>query len=165
MGLAGSRGPWLGLCWRACGTTRGSRHSMLPLRRLALAISTWPGTIVVLQADAQAPEIALLRRGVTQSIVPYIPDISTPQRLAGVLSELHECVTVDAAQAELRAALGLSCRVLTGFDGDWRLQDGGAVHDCHPTATGHSPLRRHGWVDALARLNQDLRRSVGAAGP
>lgn len=164
--LSAGRPPYLGVAWEG-GTRVANRaermragevlHKRIDPDRLGAALSGWPGSVVVLQRDPVAEDLASFERESGKRSI----DLSDLQRdlpvLLAALSLLDDYAGVSTTNIHLLAAAGGRARVLVPQHPDWRWLARG---DESPWFHGFTIYRRSrgtGWTDALRRLRGDLR--------
>ncbi len=149
--------PYIALTWRA-GTPHepGSIFKEAPVPVLARALAAVSGTVVALQRNPDAGEIA----AVTAALGRPAHDLSDLnddlEDMLAALSLIDEYVTVSNTNVHLRAGVGRPSRVLVPNPPDWRWMAAGDVSPWFPGSQVYRQGVDGSWDGALARLARDL---------
>lgn len=158
--------PYLGVTWRAGRRNEGAEFAQrgpMPLYKdiaveaLAGAVSRWPGTVLVLQRQPAAGELAAFARALGRPVADLSALNDRLEDMAGVLALIDEYVGVSNTNMHIRAGLGAPARVLVPFPPEFRWMQSGDHSPWFP----EFPLYREqpvprGWETALERLGNDL---------
>lgn len=157
---ANAPGPWLGVTWRAGKVEDGPRRKLVPLDELARTLARWPGSLVALQRDASAEEVAALAAHSGRPVVAAAALAEEPARALPLLALLDRYVAVSNTLVHLRASLGRDSDVLVQVAGEWRWREAGDTSPWFPDVCIHRQGPRGRWQPALASLATRLQRSA-----
>jgi tetratricopeptide (TPR) repeat protein len=162
--------PYIGVTWRA-GTDSIDRPELAddvsrltkkcPIEALGAALAQVGGTLVVLQRQPRAGEIAAFAASAGAPLCDLSEINEDLPAMAAVLSLIDDYVGVSNTNMHLQCALGGTARVLVPFppEGKW-----GARGESSPWFPGFSVYREvEGWDTALGRLRADLLAAHGQA--
>lgn len=144
--------PYLGVTWRAGEPDDGVMRKFVPVARLARSLGGWPGTLVALQRDADAGELAELRGLSGRPVADGRAEAGDLLQSAALLSVVDDYVGVSNTNMHLRGSLGLPVRVLVKHPGEWRWAEKGTTTPWYPGAELYRETRREGWQPALDAL-------------
>ncbi len=157
--LAGLRGRMIGLTWRSSALSGAGRQTVeVPLTSLAPALKGLRATFVVLQKDATAEEWATL---LAHKLALFDPALDSEDLEAALALHqcLHDYVTVDTAQVQLRAALGKSAHVLVPIPYDFRWPANIESPWFPQCRAYHATLADDPWSAPLRALKKRLRKA------
>ncbi|HEY1962905.1 MAG TPA: hypothetical protein VGG69_10840, partial [Rhizomicrobium sp.] len=158
-------GPSIGICWRS-GKMGGARNlQFAPLEAWAKFIRALPGTIVCVQYDAAADEIAALERMSSRRIlVPQgIDQKQELDRNCAMLAALDAVVSAPTAVSWLSAGAGVpTYKVL--YDTSWT-SFGTDYEPFAPLCRCIMPERAGDWADVFAKAATQLNALFAAALP
>lgn len=162
LGRAGPA-PYVGVTWRA-GTDSIDRPELAddvsrltkkcPIEALGAALAPVRGTLVVLQRQPRAGEVAALSAAAGRAVCDLSEINEDLPAMAAVLTLIEDYVGVSNTNMHLRVALGGTARVLVPFppEGKWCAQG-----DASPWFPGFKIYRAApDWDAALGRLRIDL---------
>jgi len=160
--------PYIGVTWRA-GTDSLDRPELAddvsrltkkcPVEALGNALAHVHGTLVALQRQPRAGEVASLSAAAGRAVCDLSEINEDLPAMAAVLSLIEDYVGVSNTNMHLRVALGGTARVLVPFppEGKWCAQG-----DASPWFPGFKIYRAaRDWDAALARLRNDLGATHG----
>jgi tetratricopeptide (TPR) repeat protein len=156
-------GPAVGICWRS-GKTGGERAlQYAPLGAWAAFIRDWPGSVVCVQYDATADEIAQLERlSGRKIVVPQgIDQKNELDRACALLSALDAVISAPTAVSWLSAAAGIPTYKIL-YDNSWT-SFGEAYEPFGPACVCVMPKRRGDWADSFAKTLAALSARLCAA--
>jgi tetratricopeptide (TPR) repeat protein len=144
-------GPAIGICWRS-GKTGGHRTlQYAPLATWAAFLREWRGTVVCVQYDATAEEIAELERLSGRAIV--VPDgidqKNELDRACAMLSALDAVVSAPTAVSWLSAAAGIPTYKIL-YDTSWT-SFGERYEPLAPACACVMPETRGDWSSCFAQ--------------
>lgn len=155
--LAGAAdGPYLGLTWRAGKAADGVRRKAVPLAALAAAVRAWPGSLVALQRDADADELATLAQASGRPVIDYCGEADSLRTALPLLAALDDYVGVSNTLVHMLASLGRPGRVLLPLAAEWRWQREVARSPWMPGITLHRAVATRDWRVPLAQLTREL---------
>lgn len=156
---AAGPGPYLGLTWRAGADGRmGIMRKEAPLDGFAAAVRDWPGTLVALQRQPFADEVAELTRLCGRSIADFTADNDSLEDMLAIVSALQSYVAVSNTNVHLRAALGLPTFVLVPSPPDWRWMASGDRAPWFPDCPLFRQRSDASWDAALTALTEVLHK-------
>jgi tetratricopeptide (TPR) repeat protein len=143
--------PYIGICWRS-GSVQGLRAlQYAPLAAWAEFGRAAPGTLITLQYDARAEEIAELSRTSGRSIhVP--PELDQKQeidRTAAMIAGLDAAVSAPTAVSWIAAALGVPTYKIL-YNNSW-MSFGSAGEPFAPASRCIMPKSKGDWADCFAQ--------------
>ncbi|HEX4861427.1 MAG TPA: tetratricopeptide repeat protein, partial [Rhizomicrobium sp.] len=144
-------GPAIGICWRS-GKTGGHRAlQYAPLSAWAAFLREWRGTVVSVQYDATAEEIAELERLSGRAIVvpQNIDQKNELDRACAMLSALDAVVSAPTAVSWLSAAAGVPTYKIL-YDTSWT-SFGEHYEPLAPSCTCVSPKTRGDWPSCFTQ--------------
>lgn len=147
-------GPFVGICWRSGKTGGGRSLQYAPLSAWAEFLRHLPGTIVSVQYDATAEEIAALAgmSGRTIHVPPGIDQKQELDRAAAMLSVLDYVVSAPTAVSWLAAATGTTTfKVL--YDTSWT-SFGKPYEPFAPACICLMPESRGDWTEVFAQATR-----------
>jgi tetratricopeptide (TPR) repeat protein len=149
--------PHIGICWRSGKRTNGRAMNYAPPEAWAGFIRDLPGTIVSVQYDANAEEIAELESLSGRKIlVPEAIDQKNElDRACAMLSALDCVVSAPTAVSWLASGAGVPvCKIL--YRRGWT--SFGTDHEPFaPSCLCASPARDGDWADAFAKASAAIR--------
>ncbi len=160
--------PFVGVTWRAgtdfrrgpeFGRDARALSKEIDANALVQALRDTPGTLVALQREPVAGEVAAL------STVAGRPvhDLSTANddldSMVGLLAVLDDYVAVSNTSVHLRAGLGRTSRVLVPFPPEWRWMAAGDESPWFPGCRVYRQAPERTWTSALDALRADLSRA------
>ncbi|MDW8470036.1 MAG: hypothetical protein RML56_14840 [Burkholderiales bacterium] len=153
--------PLVGLTWRA-GTlpTKGRLGQFLfkavPFEAFAQMAATLPGTLVVLQREPKAEEIARLRELCGERVADFShlnPDL---EAMHALLAEIDDYVGVSNTNMHLMAALGRTARVLVSRSLEFRWMAEGDESPWFPGFRIYRQKKGGGWSEPLSAAAADI---------
>ena len=113
--------PYIGVTWRA-GTPikKLVLYKESPLTKLALALKTAPGTVLVLQRDPKPGEIKAFQEAMGRPVHDFSTLNDDLEAMLALLALLDDYVGVSNTNMHLRAAVGKTARVLVPTPPEWR---------------------------------------------
>ena len=158
---AAGPGPYLGLTWRAGADGRmGIMRKEVPLSGFAATVRDWPGTLVALQRQPLADEVAELTRLCGRPIADFTKDNDSLEDMLAIVSALDEYVAVSNTNVHLRAAVGLSTSVLVPSPPDWRWMASGERAPWFPDCPLFRQQSDASWDAALTGLTAMLHKKA-----
>jgi Flp pilus assembly protein TadD len=165
-------GPYIGVTWRA-GTDfrRGPEFGRdvralskeIDANALAQALRDAPGTLVALQREPVAGEIAALSKAAGRPVHDLSAVNDDLDSMVGLLAVVDEYVAVSNTNVHLRAGLGLTSRVLVPFPPEWRWMDAGDESPWFPGCRVYRQAPERTWTSALGALQVDLSTAASGA--
>jgi tetratricopeptide (TPR) repeat protein len=144
-------GPHIGICWRSGKTGGGRALQYAPLQAWAEFLRALPGTIVSVQYDATADEIAALQSLSGRAIIvpPGIDQKYELDRACAMIAALDAVVSAPTAISWLAAGAGVAtCKIL--YDRSWTAF-GESYEPFGPSCRCVMPERAGDWKDAFAK--------------
>ena len=158
---AAGPGPYLGLTWRAGADGRmGIMRKEVPLSGFAAAVRNWPGTLVALQRQPLADEVADLAHLCGRAIADFTADNDSLEDMLAIVSALDEYVAVSNTNVHLRAGVGLSTFVLVPSPPDWRWMASGDRAPWLPDCPLFRQQSDASWDAALTALTVMLHKKA-----
>jgi tetratricopeptide (TPR) repeat protein len=154
--LAGATPPLIGLTWRAGLQGRNRLFKTAPLAGLAAGLRGLPGTVVALQRQPGAGELAELAAAAGRAVLDMTDLNEDLATMLALLDRLQDYVCVSNTNTHLRAGLGHACRVLVPHPPDYRWMTAGAQTPWFPGVTVYRQSVDGDWSAALAALAGDL---------
>lgn len=158
---AAADGPYLGLTWRAGRAADGVRRKAVPLAALAAALRAWPGSLVALQRDADADELATLAQASGCPVMDCRDEADSLSTALPLLAALDDYVGVSNTLVHVLTSLGRPGRVLLPLAAEWRWQQKGARSPWMPGITLYRAGATRDWRVALAHLTRELAHAAG----
>ncbi len=158
-------GPYLGITWRAGQplgravpySKRLALTKEIPPAELAAAVCHWPGTVVILQRQPEAEEIAAFNSGLGRDALDLSAWNESLEQMLALLSVLDDYVAVSNTNVHLREAVGRNSRVLIPMNTvDWRWMAEGDRSLWFPDCVLYRQTNSGDWRTALARLQAEL---------
>jgi tetratricopeptide (TPR) repeat protein len=149
--------PYLGVVWRA-GTPRDERRLFkeVPPEALGAALRAVPGTVLVLQREANPAEMERFATALGRAAHDLSAAQQDLERLLALLDLLDDYVGVSSTAVHLRAGLGRGARVLVPSPPEWRWMAAGASSPWFPGSRTYRQDVAGSWEAALEALAQDL---------
>jgi tetratricopeptide (TPR) repeat protein len=159
--LQGLARPLIGLTWRAgTGPETGNRNALfkeVPFSKFVTLAQRLPGTLLVLQRQPKAGEVASLAAACGPRVMDYSALNTDLEAMLALLSLIDEYVGVSNTNMHLCGALGRSARVLVSRSVEFRWM---AAGDRSPWFPGF-PVYRQGekgdWAQAMDAIIADVR--------
>jgi len=130
-------------------------------KALAGALRNTPGTLVSLQRQPVAGEVAEFSATLGRPVQDLAEVNEDLDSMAGLLAALDEYVAVSNTNVHLRAGLERTSRVLVPFPPEWRWMAAGDESPWFPGSHVYRQAPERSWANALEMLRADL--SSGAA--
>lgn len=158
-------GPYLGVTWRA-GRMRSEvdfrkesteiLFKEIPPEQLAAHLRHWPGTVLILQRNPAADELARFQQGLGRTAVDCSDINNDLEDMLALLSLIERYVTVSNTNLHLRAAAGLPSHVLVPWPPEWRwgLREGRS--QWFPECPVYRQASDGDWQATLAQLGREL---------
>ena len=157
---ASGSGPYLGITWRAGKEPMAGRPRSLqknvPVDLLGACIAGWPGTVINLQRNPHADDVAILERASGARTADFSDCNGDLALMLAVLEGVDEYAGVSNTNVHLRAGLAKTTRVLVPFPPEWRWPAGFARSPWFPDCVLYREDERHGWSSPLTALRSDL---------
>jgi tetratricopeptide (TPR) repeat protein len=166
--------PWIGITWRAglapegpFARADGSPPKQIDPLLVARALAGLPGTVLVLQREPRADEIAALGAALPGRAHDLSAVNEDLEDMLALLSLLSEYVGVSNTNMHLLAGAGGRARVLVPHPPEWRWMLEGAASPWFPGFRSYRQAAGGDWSAALASLAADLGRALvrGTPGP
>jgi len=159
--------PWIGITWRA-GTppeaqfARDDRSLFKQIDPLLVAgaLAGLPGTVLVLQREPRADEVAALGAALPGRVHDLSAANDDLEDMLALLSLLGEYVGVSNTNRHLLAGAGGRARVLVPHPPEWRWMLAGAASPWFPGFRVYRQAVGGDWSAALAGLAADLGRAL-----
>jgi len=162
-------GPYLGVTWRAgrdyrrgpeFGRERRVLFKEIARDSLASTLRDVPGTLVSLQRQPLADEVATLSGALARPLHDFAKVNEDVESMLGLLAVLDEYVAVSNTNVHLRAGLGRSSRVLVPYPPEWRWMAAGDESPWFPGCRVYRQTREGSWTSARETLRADLMRGA-----
>jgi Flp pilus assembly protein TadD len=160
--------PWIGITWRA-GTPPAAQYApdggslfdkQIEPRLLAGALGGTHGTVLVVQREPSAEEIAALGAALPGRVHDLSAVNDDLEDMLALLSLLNEYVGVSNTNMHLLAGAGGRARVLVPHPPEWRWMLEGAASPWFPGFRVYRQAVGGDWSAALASLAGDLGRAL-----
>lgn len=149
--------PYIGVTWRGgIAGSLGNLFKLAPLEQIGAALAGLSGTLVVLQRQPQAGEIAALAAAAGRAAHDLTALNEDLEGMFALLALLDEYVCVSNTNVHLRAMAGRACRVLVAAPPDFRWMAEGAESPWFPATPLYRQAADGSWSAALADLRRDL---------
>jgi hypothetical protein len=162
-------GPYIGVTWRAgtdfrrgpeFGRDARALSKEIDANSLAQALRDTPGTLVALQREPVAEEIAALSNAAGRRVHDLSAVNDDLDSMIGLLAVLDEYVAVSNTNVHLRAGLGRASRLLVPFPPEWRWMAAGDESPWFPGCRVYRQAPERTWTSALSALRTDLSTAV-----
>lgn len=154
--------PYIGCTWRAGVQYRNKLSKMSPQAAMAEALQPLNGTVLVLQRNPRSDEIddikAILGDDRVIDASRFNEDL---EGMLALLGRIDEYVCVSNTNTHLRAARGLTSRVLIPLPADYRWMQSGDESPWFPGTRLYRETADTGWDTAFEKLSRDLSQSAG----
>jgi hypothetical protein len=149
--------PYLGVLWRS-GTRglEGALLKQLPAETLGAALRNVPGTVLVLQREAEPGELARFAAALGRPAHDLGAAQADLERLLALLDLLDHYVGVSSTAVHMRAGLGGNAHVLVPTPPEWRWMAAGATSPWFPGSRVYRQDIDGSWAGALEALARDL---------
>lgn len=156
--------PYVGIAWRSgVVAAPGSRYSLgtkeIEMTELAKALRDTPGTLVCLQRNPAAGEIAAFATAAGRPVADFSAVNDDLEAMLGLLAELDTMVGVSNANVHLRAAQGGGGHTLVPQPAEWRWLSAGDVSPWFPAFSVYRQASDGDWTAALRQLRDNLVRN------
>lgn len=150
--------PYLGVLWRA-GTPglEGALLKQVPAEALGAALRSQPGTVLVLQREAEPGEVERFASALGRQAHDLSAAQADLERLLALLDLLEHYVGVSSTAVHLLAGLGRGARVLVPAPPEWRWMAAGAASPWFPGSRAYRQGTDGSWAGALEALARELR--------
>jgi hypothetical protein len=159
--LQGLARPLIGLTWRAgTGPETGDRNALfkeVPFADFVTLTERLPGTLLVLQRQPKAGEVASLASACGARVMDYSALNTDLEAMHALLSLIDDYVGVSNTNMHLRAALGRSARVLVSRWVEFRWMAAGAESPWFPGFAVYRQGDKGDWAQALEAIVADVR--------
>lgn len=159
--------PYLGVTWRA-GRMRSEvdfrkeatevLFKEIPPDSLGETLRHWPGTVLILQRNPIAAEVACFQTALGRAAVDCSDVNDDLEDMLALLSMVERYVTVSNTNLHLRAAAGLPSHVLVPTPPEWRWGYGPGRSLWFPQSPVYRQERNGDWQRALKQLGEELLR-------
>lgn len=156
-------GPFIGICWRSGRMGGGRTLQFAPVEAWGEFLRALPGTIVCVQYDAAADEVAALEKlGGRRIVVPQgIDQKQELDRACSLLSALDAVISAPTAVSWLAAGAGVpTYKVL--YDTSWT-SFGCEVEPFAPACRCITPQQAGDWSSAFEKALTQLRQQFATA--
>ena len=153
--------PRVAIAWSGRATHANDRSRSIPLDRLAPLFANALVRFVSVQRDLREADAARLR---DLSIAHVGDDLASFTDTAAVLALADLVIAVDTSVAHLAAAMGRPTWILLPFAPDWRWTLHGERSPWYPSARLFRQPSPGDWESAIATVQTELDRWVGATG-
>jgi Tfp pilus assembly protein PilF len=156
--------PYLALTWRAgtdvlrtqeFGRDRGLQSKEVPPAALGEALRGWRGTLVSVQRQPRAEEVAAVAAAAGAPVHDLSGLNEDLHEILALLSVAEEYVCVSNTNVHLLAGIGRTARVLVPYPPEWRWMREGAS-PWFPGFSVYREPRTRSWAEPLKRLRGDL---------
>ncbi len=156
--LGGLPGTKVGIAWRGAAAHARDPGGSLEPALFARTFEDEELSLVVLQTDATADEVAALRAG--GRIFGAGEELTDFAETAALIANLDLVITVDTAICHLAGALGAPVWTLLEHVPDWRWMEGRADSPWYPTMRLFRQTRPKDWDSVVDRVRAELRSFV-----
>jgi tetratricopeptide (TPR) repeat protein len=146
----------VGIAWRGGLARTGRQLRSLRVEALQPLLEARGITWVVLQRDAAAEEIAVLRKLAAPDALVHADVPADLDELAAVMHNLDLVITVCSTVVHLSGALGRPVRVLTPKGAAWRYPSNGSSLPWYADVTMLRQSMKGDWTEAMATLCREL---------
>lgn len=157
--LSGLAGKKIGIVWRGNPGHTNDHNRSMPVEQMAKIFAGLQVALVVLQKDAAAAELDVLKRD--HQVVNAGLDLKDFADSAALVKNLDLVVTVDTAVCHLAGALGAKTWTLLAYGPDWRWMLGRADTPWYPTMALFRQRGVDDWAsvvrDAAMRLAEEIK--------
>jgi tetratricopeptide (TPR) repeat protein len=153
--------PYIGCTWRAGVQYRDRLSKTSPQSAMAEVLRPLNGAILILQRNPRPDEIAELSEILgdrLHNVSDYNEDL---EAMLALLGRIDEYVCVSNTNTHLRAARGLTSRVLIPLPPDYRWMQSGAESPWFPGTPLYRETADTGWKVAFQDLGHDLSLALG----
>lgn len=154
--------PYVGLTWRG-GTAPEDQKNVawllfkeIPIAGFGAALRTVNGTMLALQRNPAAGEIAQLAQAIGRPLHDFTALNEDLEAMLALLALIDDYVGVSNTNVHLRAGVGKTSRVLVPCPPEWRWMAGGAESPWFPGCAVYRQKIDGDWGEGLARLSSDL---------
>jgi tetratricopeptide (TPR) repeat protein len=149
--------PYLGVLWRS-GTRdlEGALLKQLPAEMLGAALRGVPGTVLVLQREAEPGELERFAAALGREAHDVSGAQSDLERLLALLDLIEHYIGVSSTAVHLLAGLGRTARVLVPMPPEWRWMAAGAASPWFPGSRIYRQGIDGSWRAALDALAREL---------
>lgn len=155
--------PYLGVTWR--GGTKMKKNVLYkecPLVPLAQALKGIPATVLALQREPLAGEVAAFEQALGRKAHDLGAVNEDMEALLALLALLDDYVGVSNTNMHLRAGAGKTARVLVPVPPEWRWMANGKESPWFPGFRVYRQAYDNNWDRALADLGHDLATALPA---
>lgn len=159
---AGPR-PWIAATWRAGTPSAVVAHALakeIPVSVLFPALAAFEGTVVALQRQPRAGEIAAAAAALGRPVHDFAAAAEDLEDALALAALVDRHVAVSSTNLHLAALAGATADVLVPFPPEWRWRLGGES-PWFPGFRVHRQSVDGGWQEALASLQDSARDSTG----
>lgn len=153
--------PYIGCTWRAGVQYRDKLSKMSPQAAMAEALRPLNGAILILQRNPRPDEIAELSEILGDRMHDASDYNEDLEGMLALLGRIDEYVCVSNTNTHLRAARGLTSRVLIPLPPDYRWMRSGRESPWFPGTMLYRETVDTGWKDAFQDLGRDLSQALG----
>jgi tetratricopeptide (TPR) repeat protein len=165
--LHGLARPLIGLTWRAgTGPETGNRNALfkeVPFGKFVTLAERLPGTLLVLQRQPKAGEVAALAAACGSRVVDFSALNADLEAMHALLARLDDYVGVSNTNVHLCAALGRSARVLVSRSVEFRWMASGPESPWFPGFPVYRQGEKGDWVQAMDGIVRDVARKVNVS--
>jgi hypothetical protein len=160
--------PYIGITWRA-GTAPEQQagaawqlYKSIALPTLASALKHAKGTLVALQRNPRAGEIATLSDELKRTVHDLTAVNEDLESMLALLALIDEYIGVSNTNMHLRAAAGRTARVLVPAPAEWRWMQHGRTSPWFPGFSIYRQSLQGDWTRAIEALRHDLESALQA---
>lgn len=154
--------PYIGCTWRAGVQYRGKLSKLSPQAAMAEILEPVNGTFVILQRNPRDDEVADLSAVLGDRLRDASKYNEDLEGMLALLGRIDDYVCVSNTNTHLRAARGLSSRVLIPLPPDYRWMHSGDTSPWFPGTPLYRETADNGWDDAFQKLGNDLIKQFGS---
>jgi Flp pilus assembly protein TadD len=153
--------PYIGCTWRAGVQYRDKLSKMSPQAAMAETLLPLNGTILILQRNPRGDEIEEIKAILGDQLIDASHFNEDLEGMLALMGRIDEYVCVSNTNTHLRAARGLTSRVLIPLPADYRWMQSGDVSPWFPGTPLYRETADNGWDTAFENLRRDLSQPVG----
>lgn len=148
--------PVLGVSWQKEININSKIQDSLTPYTLGKSLRNWPGSIIILQSNADIESIAAFNSGLGREAHNFSTQNSSFEDMLAILSLIDEFVGINDIKAYLCGSLGKSAKILTPNTAKWHWQVESEKTVWYPDFTVYRQSYESSWSNALAKLSMDF---------
>ncbi|MEK6748973.1 MAG: tetratricopeptide repeat protein, partial [Pseudomonadota bacterium] len=149
--------PWIGITWRAGMPGINQLAKAIPLEQLLGIFLEFTGTLIILQREPTAQELALISQCGLRCVIHNAANANADlEDSLAVLALLDEYITVNNTNVHLRDGLNLPSKVLIPWPPEWRWGNDITASPWFKNCAIYRENKGKQWNTALALLKNTL---------